>query len=221
MKNRICTKCHKRKKITEFNKDKRYTNDYRGQCKECMKKYNQKRYQRIKEELKKQHKIYRANNKTKIAESNKKYQIKNKNKIKEYHKKYYQKNIKKIKEYKEKYKKRRNKSVKEKRKNNINFKLKNNLRIRIYKVLKGINKSKSTMKLVGCSISHLKQYLQKQFKKRMSWKNYGKYGWHIDHIIPCCSFDLSKPSEQRKCFNYINLQPLWAEENLRKGRKRK
>lgn len=51
----------------------------------------------------------------------------------------------------------------------------------------------------------------------MNWDNYGE--WEIDHIKPCASYDLSKPKEQRKCFNYMNLQPLWAEENLRKGSK--
>ena len=70
------------------------------------------------------------------------------------------------------------------------------------------------MKLLGCSLDFLKQYLEFQFKKGMSWSNYGK--WHIDHIKPCASFDLSKPNEQHKCFNYINLQPLWAIDNLRK-----
>ena len=48
----------------------------------------------------------------------------------------------------------------------------------------------------------------------MSWNNYGK--WHVDHIRPCIDFDLSKPEEQQKCFHYTNLQPLWAEENMRK-----
>ena len=51
----------------------------------------------------------------------------------------------------------------------------------------------------------------------MSWDNYGD--WHIDHIRPCCSFDLSKIEEQEKCFHYSNLQPLWAEENMTKGGK--
>lgn len=48
----------------------------------------------------------------------------------------------------------------------------------------------------------------------MTWQNYGQ--WHVDHIRPCASFDLSKPEEQRACFHYANLQPLWGEENLRK-----
>jgi len=53
----------------------------------------------------------------------------------------------------------------------------------------------------------------------MNWNNYGYYGWHIDHIKPCSSFDLSKDLEQRKCFHYTNLQPLLAKDNLEKGAK--
>ena len=55
----------------------------------------------------------------------------------------------------------------------------------------------------------------------MSWDNHG-FGddkWHIDHIIPCSNFDLTKKEEQKKCFNYKNLQPLWQKDNLSKGNK--
>ena len=55
------------------------------------------------------------------------------------------------------------------------------------------------------------------FSISMNWKNYGFKGWHIDHIIPCCKFDLSKENEQRKCFHYTNLNPMWAIDNLKKG----
>lgn len=81
------------------------------------------------------------------------------------------------------------------------------------------------MKLVGCSLEQLKKHLQSKFTKGMTWENYGTgwHGkgmkeWHIDHIRPCASFDLSKASEQKKCFNYSNLQPLWAKDNLSKNR---
>ena len=69
--------------------------------------------------------------------------------------------------------------------------------------------------LIGCSIEELKQHLEKQFTLGMNWKNYG-YGWHVDHIKPCAFFDFSKEEEQKKCFNYTNLQPLWATENFKK-----
>lgn len=105
------------------------------------------------------------------------------------------------------------------RKLNMDFKLKEYLRSRIYHVLKGLNKSKPTMKLIGCSIEFLKKYVASKFKRGMSWNNYGFYGWHIDHIRPCASFDLSKPEEQKKCFNYKNLQPLWAKDNILKSDK--
>ena len=53
----------------------------------------------------------------------------------------------------------------------------------------------------------------------MSWYNYGVHGWHIDHVIPCSKFNLKNLDEQKKCFNYQNLQPLWAEENIKKSNK--
>ncbi len=79
------------------------------------------------------------------------------------------------------------------------------------------DKSLSTMTLIGCDIDYFMYYIQKKFTKGMSWDNYGD--WHIDHIKPCTKFDLSKPNEQLKCFNYTNLQPLWAVDNLKKGNK--
>jgi hypothetical protein len=93
-----------------------------------------------------------------------------------------------------------------------------NLRVRVRDALKKNIKSINTLQLLGCSVDFLKSYLEKQFKPGMSWKNYGYDGWHIDHIKPCASFDLAIPEEQRKCFNYKNLQPLWAEENFSKAK---
>ena len=90
------------------------------------------------------------------------------------------------------------------------------LRARVREALRwsGAQKSKSTMDLVGCSIPELRKRLTQQFLPGMTWDNYGE--WHIDHIRPCASFDLTDPEQQKQCFHYSNLQPLWAADNLRK-----
>lgn len=102
----------------------------------------------------------------------------------------------------------------------IEFRISAKLRTLIYVSLKGRGKkSDSTLSLTGCTIQELKAHLESLFKPGMTWQNHSRSGWHIDHIIPCASFNLSDPDEQKKCFHYTNLQPLWAEENLRKSNK--
>jgi len=95
--------------------------------------------------------------------------------------------------------------------------IEDSLRTRLYQLLSNHIKSASTINLTGCSLEFLVGYLESKFKDGMSWDNYGINGWHIDHIKPCCKFDLSKEDQQKECFNYRNLQPLWAKENLSKG----
>jgi len=158
---------------------------------------------------KQKEKIYKEIHKEKIRKEQKIYRIKNKEKLKKQMRKYYYINKRKINI-------KTNQWAINKRKNDINFKLTCYLRRRIWVALKGICKSSTTVNLIGCSINELKLYLEKKFKLGMSWSNYGK--WHIDHIRPCISFNLSKSSEQKKCFNYTNLQPLWALDNLRKNK---
>lgn len=78
-------------------------------------------------------------------------------------------------------------------------------------------KALKTIDLIGCSIAELKIWLENQFKPGMTWLNHSFGGWHIDHIIPCSAFDLTDEEQQRKCFHYTNLQPLWALDNLQKS----
>ena len=100
------------------------------------------------------------------------------------------------------------------------FKLERNLRCRLWHALKNqkADKKHRTKQLTGCELSFLKGYLEGKFTEGMSWDKMGKE-IHIDHIKPCCSFDLKEEEEQKKCFHYTNLQPLWAAENLSKGGK--
>jgi len=92
--------------------------------------------------------------------------------------------------------------------------IKRNLRSRLNKALQGNYKSGSAVKDLGCSIEFLREYLEKQFKEDMSWDNYGE--WHIDHIEPLCSFDLTDRVQLLKACHYTNLQPLWKKDNLEK-----
>lgn len=100
---------------------------------------------------------------------------------------------------------------KRKRLTDPNVKLRSNLRSRLYSLLKyaGVRKHKSTFELIGCHVTDVKKYLESQFKIGMTWDNYGRV-WHIDHIIPCYTFDLTLPDQQEKCFHYTNLRPLWV-----------
>lgn len=97
--------------------------------------------------------------------------------------------------------------------------LKNRLRSRIRAALLSQygHKAVKTIDLIGCSYETVKQHIESLFTDGMGWHNYGE--WHIDHIIPCSSFDLTKEDQQKECFNYKNLQPLWAADNFKKSNK--
>lgn len=101
-----------------------------------------------------------------------------------------------------------------------NYRLAAALRARMYETIVKIQDGKqvlSSFALIGCSIDDLKEHLENQFQSGMTWQNFGE--WHIDHIRPCASFDLTDPKQQQECFHYTNLQPLWAAENISKNDK--
>ena len=104
-----------------------------------------------------------------------------------------------------------------KRKTDVNFRLRQNLRARIGHAIKRGAKVGSAVGDLGCTISELKQYLESKWQPGMTWDNWSTHGWHIDHITPLASFDLTDPEQLRTACNYTNLQPLWAEDNLSKG----
>ena len=202
----------KRKKSREWyyknkEKEKERQKKYRmrPEVKERMKLYDLKRkkqyYINNREEILKKQKI-RAK-KPEVIERKKKYNEK-------YYKKYRINNLEKINQLNAAY-------IREKYKTDLNYKLKKLLGARIRMALKHNSKKSRTTELLGASISVVWNYLEKKFKPGMTRKNHGL--WHIDHIRPCASFDLTKPEEQVKCFHYTNLQPLWAKENISKGAK--
>lgn len=109
-----------------------------------------------------------------------------------------------------------------------NFCIRQRIKVRIHTSMNkiGFKKNKSTEEILGCTIQKFKEHLESQFKPGMSWDNCGFFinsetntkniGWHIDHIIPCSSWDLTNPKEILLCFNYRNCSPMWGQENLSK-----
>jgi hypothetical protein len=108
--------------------------------------------------------------------------------------------------------------VRQKYQEDPNFRLAKTLRRRVHNALKNGFKSARTMELIGCSIAVLRDHLEHQFKPGMSWENFGPV-WHIDHCRPCASFDLTDPEQQRECYNFMNMQPMFGAENISKGAK--
>jgi hypothetical protein len=92
------------------------------------------------------------------------------------------------------------------------------LRIRINQIVKGKVKFGSAVRDLGCSIEFFMGYMEAKFKEGMNWDNHGIRGWHIDHITPLCSFDLTDKKEFLNAVHYTNLQPLWWYENLNKSK---
>ena len=96
------------------------------------------------------------------------------------------------------------------------YRLINSLRLRLRKLLRGRFKKGRTLALVGCNREFFVDWIQRQFQRGMAWDNYGTL-WHLDHIVPCASFDLSNADEQRRCFHYSNLRPMLADANRLKS----
>ena len=165
--------------------------------KQYMKEWREKN----KESLKEHQREYRNRDKEKWVEYNK-----------EYNKVYREENRESINENRRKYQSNR-------RKTDPWFRLRGGLSSRLNQAIKkqGATKDSTTMDLTGCNKDVLISHLESQFTDGMTWDNYGK--WHVDHIKPCILFDLLLDTEQKACFHYSNLQPLWAADNLSKSDK--
>ena len=102
----------------------------------------------------------------------------------------------------------------------LNFKLACNLRSRTYQAFKSQNvrKINKTFDLIGCSHSFFKNWILYQVYGNMTLENYDSV-WQIDHCLPIASFSLLDENEMKKCFNLINLRPMYSNENkLKKAR---
>lgn len=188
-----CSKCKEVKLKSEFGIQKRSHDGLQCYCRKC-KLISAKEW--------------RDNNKEKYRGLRKQYRKKHSASIADYRRKWYVDNRDWALEYNKAYQKGKSST-------SIEFKLAKNLRARLYTAIKLGYKAGSAVKDLGCTIAEFKDYIASKFQAGMTWDNYGE--WHIDHIKPLASFDLTNREEFLKACHYTNLQPLWASDNLRKG----
>jgi hypothetical protein len=117
------------------------------------------------------------------------------------------------------YRKYANKKAKERKQGDVNCHLACALRTRLNTALMKGYKSGSAVKDLGCSISYFRKYIEGLWTEGMNWDSYGRQGWHIDHIKPLVSFDLTDRDQLLQACNYKNMQPLWCYDNISKGGK--
>ena len=217
---KVCTKCNEEKEIALMAKkgyickscDCIIHKKYRKENKEKVAEQKKKYYEKHKEEINQKCREYYEENKEELCQKGKEYRENNPEKIKEYQAEYKEANREELSKKNMDYKRKRLAE-------DPLFKLIDGLRSRILLAIKSQagEKAAKSMELLGCSVQHVRDHLESQFTEGMTWENRGE--WHIDHIRPCASFDLTDPEEQKKCFHWTNLQPLWALDNIRKGAK--
>ncbi|GHT66416.1 hypothetical protein FACS1894110_10060 [Spirochaetia bacterium] len=189
---KVCTVCGEEKPLEEYHNHPNGKYGKKSMCKSCAsKKWT----------------AYRKKNKERLNKNSIEYNKKHRKHLYELRVIYEKEHPEKIKEW------TRNRWYKQN-----NYRIKNNLGRRVISALKkyGLTKDRHTKELVGCSIAELKRHIQDQFEIGMSWDNYGRGGWVIDHIKPCAMFDLTNQKQRSKCFHYTNLRPLWDHENAQK-----
>jgi hypothetical protein len=227
---KTCNTCLIVKKLDCYTNNVKYRLGKENKCKQCVSEYNKKNREKLtqiqrkwreknpeymkeygKKDLRLEYqKTYYKLNKEKYREFSIKWRVENKDKWIESRNIYIEKNRERNNEYHRNWKKEKRMDP--------GYKIKNNLSRSIrYHLCKSVNckKTKETIDYIGCSIDELKEYLQSKFTEDLSWSNYGTV-WHIDHIIPCSSWDFTKEEEKFYCWNFRNLQPLRAQENQSK-----
>lgn len=186
---KICNKCRTPKELNEFGTRKKSKDGLQYTCKTCVKQNY-------------------LDDKARILINHKMWYDKNKNEVKEYSQNYYRQNAAHLITPATKNYTRRHKE-------DSGYKLACDLRSRLRSAIKGGFRAGSAVVELGCSVEFFKEYIEEKFSSEMSWGNYGK--WHLDHIIPLASFDLSNRKQFVKATHYTNYQPLWTKENLKKG----
>ena len=217
METKVCSICKSDKEVCEFGKSASSKDGLLYCCKKCNNKRSVEYRKNNPEKVLEITRNWTAKNPEWVYNRHKKWRDENRELDNEIKRNWLNKNPEKRKQYRENYKPRKREQRKERRNTDPIFNLTNRMRgrLRKYLIILNISKKNKTFEIVGCSPQFLKEHLEKQFVDGMTWENRSE--WHIDHKIPLSSAKTEE--ELYKLCHYTNLQPLWAEENLKKSNK--
>ncbi len=207
-----------------FHKSKATSSGLACHCKECKQKADKKYRELNLEKRREKDRLYYENNSDAIRARSNSWYYANVERASEYKRKYFQENKHSIYEYRKEYKKANaehinsymNAYMKKRYKDDLNYRIKSICNKRLRDYIR--NKTKQTMEYVGCDVDFLRMWLEYLFVDGMTWDNMGAV-WHIDHVRPCNSFDFNNEDEVYECYNWSNLQPLFALDNMSKHNK--
>lgn len=224
---RTCTKCGHDKPLSEFSKNSKCSLGRLHQCKACCARRQrdeyrgrycvdpEKRkeyYQRTSERAKERAAKRRAEKPREVAEGKRRHREENPELYREYGRRYIAANPEKIAESR--------RLARQKFRSNPKNRLSGAMAAGVRDALKG-RKVKRTFEILGYSPEELMAHLEKHFLPGMTWENYGRNGWHVDHVIPLSAFNFEtyEHVDFTRAWALSNLRPLWEPDNIRKHAK--
>lgn len=172
-------------------------------CAECSRQTSLRSYYKHRDKNRQQLKDWKKANRDRVSEYNKQYYLENKERENQRSRQWKRNNRDKI-----------NENRRRRLREDPVYRMEKTMRDFLTRCLRQ-PKSKRSQEVLGYTAKELKDHIESQFSKGMSWENHGE--WHIDHIVPV-STHIKNGQEDPQVINALtNLMPIWAKDNFSKS----
>lgn len=205
---KVCSVCKQEKDISCF--ALRSGGRYYACCRDCKKE---------------KERVYRENNREKLRIISREWRKNHPESIKRTYEKRKSKIIPNICKWQKDNPKKRRAAVNKWKRNKIvtssRFRIETKIRAELRDIVSRLYSvsDETCINRIGCSINVFVKHIESQFTEGMTWENHGsgEGKWNLNHIIPISYFNLLDSHERKLCSHYLNVQPLWEEDNIKKG----
>lgn len=207
---KVCSQCSVAKGLSSFCINSNRCDGLSPVCRECVRVRGKEYYENNKQKVEAANKRWKDSNPDKVAE----WKLSRTDYNREYQRRWREENRLKLREQAREKSARKRSDPKERVDNAVSCGIRGS-------IVRGSKRGVRWEILLGYTVDDLMAHLEKRFKPGMSWENYGRGGWHVDHIVPRSAFNYEQPSDLdfKRCWSLSNLQPLWESENCAKNDK--